>query len=379
MSRERGPGGALLHPVALASLIVLVVNDQVLKRSCPGVLTGKLSDFAGVALMPVFLHALFELGHVRLRGRQASTLTSNRALAVATALTMIAFALPEISAPAEALYRIALGALQWPYHALVAIVDGSALPALRPVRATADPTDLLALPMGLVAYRIARRGTRQNRSSNLSAAVIATLLAVTTLAARARAAEPANVHRHDGFYLGIEIGPAVAFLDSTASISNGFQQEIASSAKGIGFPGGGFEVGGTLGSSGLMLGGRVGFARAYSPVIETMGERFTLAEHSLGIWNTELIAELYPDPTSGLHFGAGLGLSAIDPDISSSRSSGEDQSGWCASLEVGHGFWVGRQWTLGAAFRFTAAKLEGDSFGKTTLMMPGLYAALAWH
>ncbi len=373
MSRERAPGAALLHPLALVSVLVLVVNDHVLKRACPGVVTGKLSDFAGVLLLPWFLHAAFELLRARVFGKPASPSESDRALAVGAALTMLIFGLPEIWPAAEALYRYGLGALQWPFRATVALLADATVPAIRPVRATADPTDLLALPMALLAYRIGRRTPSRGRSSEVLPVLLAAVLVFAPTPASA--AE----HTHDGFYFGLELGPALALIDSTASISNGFQQEIPSSAEGVGFPGGGLELGGTLPGIALVLGGRIGFTRTYSPAIETLGERFTLEEHSLGIWNLELIAELYPDPTSGLHFGAGLGMSAINPDIQSTRSSGETQEGWCASLEVGHGLWVGRQWTLGAAARVTAARLEGDAFGTTTLLLPGIYATLASH
>jgi hypothetical protein len=359
--------------------VVLILNDHVLKQICPGFVTGKLSDFAGVLLMSLVLHAVFEVGHQRIRKRRASQNASNRALALAVALTMLAFALPEVSPTAESAYRFTLGALQWPYHALVGLLHGRAMPRLRPVRATADATDLLALPMGLVAYRIGRRSPRIERPSKLAMPVITSLLVVALSSASASAAEPAGVHAHDGLYLGFELGPALVFVDSTASISNGFQQPIPSKATGTALPGGAIELGGTLSDFGLVLGGRVGFTRVYSPVVETLGKRFTLEEHSLGIWNAELIAELYPDPTSDLHFGAGLGLSGIDPDIQSTRSSGEGHQGWCASLEIGHGLWIGRQWTLGAVARVTAARLQGDRFGRTTLLMPGAYAALAWH
>ena len=61
MSQARAPGAALLHPALPSSLLVLLVNDHWLKRTHPGVLSGKLSDFATMLLLPVLLHALFEL------------------------------------------------------------------------------------------------------------------------------------------------------------------------------------------------------------------------------------------------------------------------------------------------------------------------------
>ena len=54
------PGEELLHPVPILCMILLGVNDHVLKGSgwVPGVVTGKLSDFAGLVFFPLFLTAL---------------------------------------------------------------------------------------------------------------------------------------------------------------------------------------------------------------------------------------------------------------------------------------------------------------------------------
>jgi hypothetical protein len=73
------------------------------------------------------------------------------------AVALLAFALPEVWGPAELVYRYGLGAARWPIHALAALLSGHALPHVIPVRATADVTDLLALPMGLVAFTVGRR------------------------------------------------------------------------------------------------------------------------------------------------------------------------------------------------------------------------------
>ncbi len=45
----------ILNPIFLTGLLVLVVNDHWLKMQYPGVLTGKLSDFAGLLIFPLFL------------------------------------------------------------------------------------------------------------------------------------------------------------------------------------------------------------------------------------------------------------------------------------------------------------------------------------
>jgi hypothetical protein len=172
MTRHPGPGGALLHPATLSALCVLTLNDHVLKRVCPGVVTGKLSDFAGVLLLPIFLHALFELGSAQLRKRPLAGASGDRVLFACVAASMLAFALPEVWRPAELAYRYGLGALRWPLQALLAVSTGEAQLGLRPVRATADITDLLALPMGLVAFRIGRRAGARRKSNTTQASAV---------------------------------------------------------------------------------------------------------------------------------------------------------------------------------------------------------------
>jgi hypothetical protein len=51
---------AFLHPLFWIALVVLLVNDHVLKQAhvLPGLVTGKLSDFAGMLVAPVVLAAL---------------------------------------------------------------------------------------------------------------------------------------------------------------------------------------------------------------------------------------------------------------------------------------------------------------------------------
>src|SRR3954462_10594003 len=49
----------LLNPVFIIGLLLLTLNDHWLKMRYPGVLTGKLSDFAGMLIFPLFLAFLF--------------------------------------------------------------------------------------------------------------------------------------------------------------------------------------------------------------------------------------------------------------------------------------------------------------------------------
>ncbi|MGE0790826.1 MAG: hypothetical protein AB7S26_34445 [Sandaracinaceae bacterium] len=110
-------GGALTHPLFLGALVVLVLNDHVLKGSglLPAVITGKLSDAAGLIVAPVTLAWLLGL-------------KTERGFSLACVATAMGFAI-----------------LQVPWVAAGITQTGIA-------RVWADPTDLCALPFVLVSY-----------------------------------------------------------------------------------------------------------------------------------------------------------------------------------------------------------------------------------
>lgn len=145
---EGRPGSLVLHPLALTATVLFVFNDGWLKVHHPGLLSGKLSDLAGLVVLPVTLVSLAEL----LTGR----CVSRRAVYLAAAVSAAGFALVEVWAPAEVVWCWTWGALQWPLRALRELVSGGAVPALQPVRAWSDPTDLLTLPAALLCIPIAR-------------------------------------------------------------------------------------------------------------------------------------------------------------------------------------------------------------------------------
>ena len=71
VSRQTGKRAAVRHPVAgsvvviglYVALLTLAINDHVLKGGglLPGWLTGKLSDFAGLVVLPVVLAVLLRV------------------------------------------------------------------------------------------------------------------------------------------------------------------------------------------------------------------------------------------------------------------------------------------------------------------------------
>lgn len=132
MSAEPVPGRALLHPVALSCLGLMVLNDQVLKWAFPGVLTGKLSDVAGLVFFPLLLVSMWEW---TLSWRGQRPVASRRAVWVALAMTGTVFTAIQLSPAAGAAWSWGLGLLQAPFRG-----------EWQPVRHTMDATDLWALP-----------------------------------------------------------------------------------------------------------------------------------------------------------------------------------------------------------------------------------------
>lgn len=138
---------ALTTPIALAAIVLLVFNDHVLKAHVPGVLTGKLSDVAGMIFFPLLLAAALEHAGVR-RG--------HRTVLAAAIATGLVFAAVKLWDPAGEAYRVGLAALQWPFRALAAVVQSHGLPALGRAPLVTDPTDLVALPALVIPIGLCR-------------------------------------------------------------------------------------------------------------------------------------------------------------------------------------------------------------------------------
>ncbi|MBI5515898.1 MAG: hypothetical protein HY909_19105 [Deltaproteobacteria bacterium] len=141
-------GESLLHPVALAALALLLLNDHVLKQRFPGWWTGKLSDLAGMALFPLLLMGLHEAA----AGAWTALPPPGRRALVGYAIgTALAFAAIKCWAPAAHGYRYAMGAVRWPLGALSSMMEGRPLAGVARVSLVQDPSDLVALPFTLPA------------------------------------------------------------------------------------------------------------------------------------------------------------------------------------------------------------------------------------
>jgi hypothetical protein len=153
-SRAR-PGDGVVSGVVLGALIVLVLNDHWLKAAWPGLVTGKLSDVAGLMLTPLVLQAVWEIGQW-IAGRWRGP--SSRALLMAILATGAGFTAIKVSAPVNAVWEGLLGVAQWVVATPAALLTGSPAGPVS-VASLADPTDLLALPVLAVSWMTGRRRT----------------------------------------------------------------------------------------------------------------------------------------------------------------------------------------------------------------------------
>ena len=160
------PGDLLLNPWVGVALIVLVVNDHVLKAQFGGVVTGKLSDVAGVFVLPLLTLALVEVVRCALRLRWRSDRRD-----VVIHVTAVGFgfaAVKTIPAVARA-YEYMVGLLR-------TIVTFSTDP-VTPILVYPDATDLLVLPVLIGTYAVTisreaspRRGTPTPATAECSGA-----------------------------------------------------------------------------------------------------------------------------------------------------------------------------------------------------------------
>jgi len=146
-------GELALHPVAWISLAVLVVNDRWLKSAWPGLVTGKLSDCAGLVLLPIGLVSLTEILR-RICGRPV--IWRYDAL-IWVALSVFGFAFVKIAPTGNDAYAWVVGGIRWPLQALF---HGGSAPQIRPILVSRDRADLFALAVSPWAFLLIRNRTR---------------------------------------------------------------------------------------------------------------------------------------------------------------------------------------------------------------------------
>jgi hypothetical protein len=151
--RGRVPGDLLVRPPAVLALVTLILNDHVLKRSWPGLLTGKLSDIAGLVFLPLLIISIYELARAAARRPWR---VGDRGVVVVAATVAIGFAAIKLSTAVGSTYGDLLGWLRWPlmgHWSHVVISD--------------DPTDVVCTPGVIITWIESRRLRQVQRMSKL--------------------------------------------------------------------------------------------------------------------------------------------------------------------------------------------------------------------
>ena len=164
--RRALPGDLLLHPVALVAMAVVIVNDRWVKIHHPGLLSGKLSDFAGLIYFPLFVATLVEVCRWAIRGRHW-TVTPGFVGGVAT-VTGVIFLFAKVTSWGGDAYRAVFGLVWWPADALRSLLNGDGWPPIGRLGLTQDVSDLVALPCLVVPVLVARRVTETRGAAEQS-------------------------------------------------------------------------------------------------------------------------------------------------------------------------------------------------------------------
>ncbi len=140
--------------------------------------------------------------------------------------------------------------------------------------------------------------------------------------------ERPGVHRHDGFFMRLGIGPS-GLLGSADGIDSDGNLTNTTLYGG----GGGIEValGGTLGK-GIVIGGMI------QPLFIARHDRYELRPGLVTFVGP--FVDFYPNPEKGFHVQAGIGHAS-----SHFRESNAGSLGLMAG--AGYEWWVGEQWSIG--------------------------------
>jgi hypothetical protein len=155
-------GELMIHPIVVAAVAVLVINDHFLKALWPGALTGKLSDVAGMTFFPLLLLSVQELLRRTLR---RAIQPSRGQLAMWILIVGTGFTAVNVIPIAGDWYR-------WTWGALGSPLRGS----ITPVVLTQDIGDLAALPFLGIAWLVGAKRVSRARGSDDAHPMIGTPL-----------------------------------------------------------------------------------------------------------------------------------------------------------------------------------------------------------
>jgi len=145
VGNQRTRGDFLLSPAFLVSLLLLLLNDFVLKPSYPGALSGILSDLAGMVFFPIFFVAVAEFIAAVVPPKP---LASPRWFWISTAIIGFLLVFVKFTDVGQTFYRVLVAPLANGPLSSFTVGGGGAV---------ADPWDLLALLLAPIPIWIGYR------------------------------------------------------------------------------------------------------------------------------------------------------------------------------------------------------------------------------
>jgi len=173
-------------------------------------------------------------------------------------------------------------------------------------------------------------------------------------------AAPRTRHLHDGFYLRMTVGPG--WLSTNVDFDSGAHATFQGTGLNLDL-----MLGGTP-TPGLTVGGGAWLGSADEPEVdfEVSGssEEEPVYRSSMGYGVFGPFIDVYPNPRTGFHFGAGFGVGFVAlparegaPDDDPGNGAG----GGGAVLFGGYDFWVSANWSLGGMLRLMAIQARNGS------------------
>lgn len=150
--------------------------------------------------------------------------------------------------------------------------------------------------------------------------------------------------QHDGFYLRSSVGVVVAGSNVSTDSSAHPNYDVN---------GGGLELD-------LMIGGTPSPGLATGGALTIQGFGHGGDSGSAGLALLGVFVDGFPLSNGGVHLGGMIGLAGG----STSRKDNVDEfegGGLGLSAWVGHGFWIGSEWSMGGMLRFNGALMRDDS------------------
>lgn len=211
--------------------------------------------------------------------------------------------------------------------------------------------------------------------STISNILLAGAAAVAAVSVSSTAlAEPRT---HDGFYFQGQAG--LGYLSASQEYAG-----TTTTISGVTTPVS-ILLGGTVGP--VVIGGGFFADHAAAPggSVEGSGvsQSVDLPDVTMTLVGFGVFADIYPDPTTGLHFQPFLGYAALGRSYRG-ETSNNDPVGPVLAIGAGYDWWVGDEWSIGVMGRFAYAPLKfeapaGVDSPTVSTIAPAILATFTYH